>query len=76
MHVPPILFHLVLFLCKFCLNFFFLFLTEKHWFTASSNEWGFSHFMPLKDLQDASKGLLMNGALIIEGEVIVMPNVK
>ena len=24
-HVPPILFHLVMFLCKFCLNFFVLF---------------------------------------------------
>ncbi|KAM4072014.1 hypothetical protein ACB094_11G105200 [Castanea mollissima] len=50
--------------------------TEKHWFTTSSNEWGFSHFMLLKDLQDASKGLLMNDALIVEGEIIVMSNVK
>nr|XP_023905549.1 uncharacterized protein LOC112017315 [Quercus suber] len=50
--------------------------TEKHWFTACSNEWGFSHFMPRKDLLDASKGLLMNDALIIEGEIIVMSNVK
>ena len=42
----------------------------------SSNEWGFPHFMPLKDLQDASKGLLMNDALIVEGEIIVVSNVK
>ena len=75
-HVPPILFHLVMFLCKFCLNFFVLFLTEKHWFTTSSNEWGFLHFMPLKDLLDASKGLLVNDALIVEGEIIVMSYVK
>ncbi|KAK7829852.1 ubiquitin carboxyl-terminal hydrolase 12 [Quercus suber] len=50
--------------------------TGKHWFTTSSNEWGFSHFMPLKDLLDASKGLLMNDALIVEGEIKVMSNVK
>ncbi|XP_050281365.1 ubiquitin C-terminal hydrolase 13-like [Quercus robur] len=50
--------------------------TDKHWFTTSSTEWRFPHFMPLKDLQDASKGLLMNDALIIEGEIIVMSNVK
>ncbi|KAL4599765.1 hypothetical protein ACB092_11G150000 [Castanea dentata] len=50
--------------------------TEKHWFTTSSNEWGFSHFMPLKDLQDVSKGLLMNDALILEAEIIVISNVK
>ncbi|KAK7829853.1 ubiquitin carboxyl-terminal hydrolase 13, partial [Quercus suber] len=50
--------------------------TEKHWFTTSSNEWGFSHFLPLKDLQDASKGLLMNDALIVEGEIIIISNVK
>ena len=42
----------------------------------SSNEWGFPRFMPLKDLQDASKGLLMNDALIVEGEIIVISNVK
>ena len=80
MHVPPILFHLVLFPCKFCLNFFFfflvLFLIDKHWFTTSSTKRGFPHFMPLKDLQDASKGLLMNDALIIEGEIVFMSNVK
>ena len=61
---------------QFFIYLFFLFLTEKHWFTASSNEWGFSHFMPLKDLEDASKGLLMNDALIVEGEIIVISNVK
>ena len=55
---------------------FVLFLTEKHWFTTSSNEWGFLHFMPLKDLLDASKGLLVNDALIVEGEIIVMSYVK
>ena len=53
-----------------------MFLIGKHWFTTSSNEWGFPHFMPLKDIQDASKGLLMNDALVVEGEIIVMSNVK
>ena len=77
-------------LCKFCLNFFLFFvfcffvffvfvfvffLTEKHWFTTSSNEWGFSHFMPLEELLDASE-LLVNDTLIVEGEIIVISNVK
>ena len=63
-------------LSQFFFFFLVLFLIDKHWFTTSLTKRGFPHFMPLKDLQDASKGLLMNGALIIEGEVIVMPNVK
>ena len=64
----------------FCFFVFFVFvfvffLTEKHWFTTSSNEWGFSHFMPLEELLDASE-LLVNDTLIVEGEIIVISNVK
>lgn len=38
--------------------------------TANSNGWGFEKFVPLADLKDASKGLVVDDALKVEVEFI------
>jgi hypothetical protein len=60
----------------FNFNFFFFFLTGKHWFSTSSSDWGYSQFMPLTDLLDPCQGFLVNDTLIVEVEIIVISNVK
>ena len=51
-------------------------LTAKHWFSASSYDWGFSQLLSRKDLEDASKGFLVEDTLIVEAEIMVMSTVK
>ena len=51
-------------------------LTAKHWFSASSHDWGFSQLLSRKDLEDASKGFLVEDTLIVEAEIMVMSTVK
>ena len=53
-----------------------VFLSGKHWFSNSSNEWGFSKFLCLKDLQDLSKGFLENDTLIVQAEILLMSTIK
>ncbi|KAK4551567.1 hypothetical protein RGQ29_032333 [Quercus rubra] len=48
----------------------------KHWFSASSYDWGFSQLLSRKDLEDASKGFLVEDTLIVEAEIMVMSTVK
>ncbi|KAK7841562.1 ubiquitin carboxyl-terminal hydrolase 12 [Quercus suber] len=48
----------------------------KHWFSASCNDWGFPHLLSQKDLEDASKGFLVEDTLIVEAEIMVMSTVK
>ncbi|GMY23311.1 MATH domain and coiled-coil domain-containing protein At2g05420-like isoform X1, partial [Fagus crenata] len=48
----------------------------KHWFSNSSNEWGFSQFLFLKDLQDLSKGFLKNDTLIVQAEILLMSTIN
>nr|POF19568.1 isoform 2 of ubiquitin carboxyl-terminal hydrolase 12 [Quercus suber] len=48
----------------------------KHWFSASCNDWGFSQLLSRKDLEDASKGFLVEDTLIVEAEIMVMSTVK
>ncbi|KAK9273909.1 hypothetical protein L1049_018721 [Liquidambar formosana] len=49
--------------------------TGKNWFSASS-DWGYSNFITLSDLNQASKGFIKNDALIVEGEITVMSMIK
>ena len=51
-------------------------LTAKHWFSASSYDWGFLQLLSRKDLEDASKGFLVEDTLIVEAEIMVMSTVK
>nr|XP_023879274.1 uncharacterized protein LOC111991717 [Quercus suber] len=55
---------------------YFFPLTAKHWFSASCNDWGFSQLLSRKDLEDASKGFLVEDTLIVEAEIMVMSTVK
>ncbi|KAL0007654.1 hypothetical protein SO802_009156 [Lithocarpus litseifolius] len=48
----------------------------KHWFSASCNDWGFSQLLSRRDLEDASKGFLVDDTLIVEAEIMVMSTVK
>ena len=57
-----------------CLIFFFF--AAKHWFSTKEESWGFSEFLPLKDINDAAKGFLVNDTLLVEAEIIVMSKVR
>ncbi|KAM4081732.1 hypothetical protein ACJW30_11G114000 [Castanea mollissima] len=48
----------------------------KHWFSASSIDWGFPQLLSRKDLEDASKGFLVEDTLIVEAEIMVMSTAK
>ncbi|XP_030945787.1 MATH domain and coiled-coil domain-containing protein At3g58200-like [Quercus lobata] len=48
----------------------------RHWFSASCNDWGFSQLLSRKDLEDASKGFLVEDTLIVEAEIMVMSTIK
>jgi hypothetical protein len=65
----------IVFLFCFILLLLFFFL-GKHWFSKSLNEWGFSKFLSLTDLQDSSKGFLENDTLIVQGEILLMSTIK
>ncbi|XP_058191581.1 uncharacterized protein LOC131308644 [Rhododendron vialii] len=41
----------------------------NHWFCTSSPNWGFNDFTALSDLNNASKGFLMNDAVVIEAQI-------
>ncbi|XP_039016795.1 uncharacterized protein LOC120147503 [Hibiscus syriacus] len=47
-----------------------------NWFTASAYGYGFQSVMALSDLQDRSKGYLVNDTLMVEAEIIVVSKVK
>ncbi|KAM7261657.1 hypothetical protein ACFE04_020734 [Oxalis oulophora] len=42
-----------------------------HEFNVKESDWGFTSFMPLSDLNDTTKGYLVNDTLIMEAEVVV-----
>nr|POF03380.1 isoform 2 of ubiquitin carboxyl-terminal hydrolase 12 [Quercus suber] len=50
--------------------------TAKHWFSKSMKDWGFSQFLLLENLNDASKGFLVNDTLIVEAEIMAVSNIK
>nr|XP_023875700.1 uncharacterized protein LOC111988161 [Quercus suber] len=50
--------------------------TAKHWFSKSLKDWGFSQFLLLENLNDASKGFLVNDTLIVEAEIMAVSNIK
>ena len=58
------------------LNIIIFYFSGKHWFSNSLNEWGFSKFLSLTDLQDASKGFLDNDTLIVQAEILLMSAIK
>ena len=64
---------LVLFHCKLCFVLFFQlnigFL--NHWKTGA-----FSQFLLLENLNNASKGFLVNDTLIVEAEIMAVSNIK
>ncbi|KAA8545762.1 hypothetical protein F0562_020787 [Nyssa sinensis] len=46
------------------------------WYSASAYNWGYSSFMLLNDLNDKSKGFIVNDTLIVEVEILVMSVIK
>ncbi|XP_075644038.1 MATH domain and coiled-coil domain-containing protein At3g58370-like [Castanea sativa] len=50
--------------------------TAKHWFSKSLKAWGFSKFLLLENVNDASKGFLVNDTLIVEAEIMAVSNIK
>ncbi|KAE9447085.1 hypothetical protein C3L33_21023, partial [Rhododendron williamsianum] len=47
------------------------------WFCESSAEsWGYADFMPLSELNDASKGFMVNGVAIVEAEITLISSFK
>ncbi|XP_065639124.1 MATH domain and coiled-coil domain-containing protein At3g58210, partial [Quercus suber] len=47
----------------------------EDWFP-SSDGWGYPEFLLLKDLNNASKGFLVNDTVLVEAEIIVMSKLK
>ncbi|PWZ27498.1 Ubiquitin carboxyl-terminal hydrolase 12 [Zea mays] len=43
----------------------------QHQFNARESDWGFTSFMPLSELYDASRGYLVNDTVVVEAEVAV-----
>ena len=48
----------------------------SNWITNSESCCGFHNFMLLSDLQDVSKGFLVNDTLIIEGKITLVSDVQ
>ncbi|KAM3685442.1 hypothetical protein ACJW31_11G117700 [Castanea mollissima] len=48
----------------------------KHWFSASFIDRGFSQLLLRKDLEDASRGFLVEDTVIVEAEIMVMSTAK
>ncbi|KAH1128805.1 hypothetical protein J1N35_000183 [Gossypium stocksii] len=51
-------------------------ITGSYWFTASASRSGKWNFIPLWELQDRSKGYIVNDILRVEADIIVVSNVK
>lgn len=43
----------------------------QHQFNARESDWGFTPFMPLRELYDPCRGYLVNDTIIVEAEVLV-----
>ncbi|KAM3282679.1 ubiquitin C-terminal hydrolase 12 [Capsicum chacoense] len=43
----------------------------QHQFNARESDWGFTSFMPLRELYDRSRGYLMDGTVVVEADVSV-----
>ncbi|XP_048335420.2 MATH domain and coiled-coil domain-containing protein At3g58370 isoform X3 [Ziziphus jujuba] len=50
--------------------------SDKHWFSASSKNWGFVSFISLKELNNASNGFIVNDTITIEVEILVLSEIK
>ncbi|KAM1027675.1 hypothetical protein PS2_040127 [Malus domestica] len=50
--------------------------TVSHWFSSSNCEHGCQSFMPLKTLQDSSKGFIQDDALSVEVEILAISVAK
>ncbi|KAK7844155.1 ubiquitin carboxyl-terminal hydrolase 12 [Quercus suber] len=48
----------------------------KHWFSKSLKDWGFLQFLLLENLNNASKGFLVNDTLIVDAEIMAVSNIK
>ncbi|KAL7206342.1 hypothetical protein ACSBR2_019117 [Camellia fascicularis] len=44
----------------------------RHWFSASSNNWGDQEFVSLSDLNDTSKGFKLSDVVIVEAQIILI----
>ena len=70
------IFHLFLFHCLLNLFNFFFFAAE-YWFSSSNPVgFGFLDLLLLEDLNDASRGFLVNDTLLVEAEIMAMSKVK
>ncbi|XVE58687.1 hypothetical protein DITRI_Ditri04bG0188900 [Diplodiscus trichospermus] len=50
--------------------------TDRVWLSDSVISWGFVNFISLKDLEDTSKGFVVNDTLITEAEITAISQVK
>ncbi|KAF7840689.1 MATH domain and coiled-coil domain-containing protein [Senna tora] len=46
--------------------------TASHWFHAESKGWGFGEFISLKDVNDGSKGYIVNDTLVVQVEIMAV----
>ncbi|XAR67431.1 Ubiquitinyl hydrolase 1 [Bertholletia excelsa] len=40
-----------------------------NWFSIKDDSWGYKCFLPLRDLRDGSKGLMLNDSVIVEAQI-------
>ncbi|KAM7481680.1 hypothetical protein LguiB_006263 [Lonicera macranthoides] len=50
--------------------------TYSNWFCSSKKDWGYAQFISLENLNDASKGFLVNDSIILEVEIKASSLVK
>ncbi|WJX59380.1 ubiquitinyl hydrolase 1 [Trifolium repens] len=56
------------------LSMFSLRKDSQHLFNGQQSDWGFTSFIPLSELNDPSRGYLVNDTLVVEVEVLVRSN--
>ncbi|KAK2416997.1 ubiquitin carboxyl-terminal hydrolase [Trifolium repens] len=56
------------------MNMFSLRKDSQHLFNPQQSDWGFTSFIPLSELNDPSRGYLVNDTLVVEVEVLVRSN--
>ncbi|XVE76885.1 hypothetical protein DITRI_Ditri13aG0016300 [Diplodiscus trichospermus] len=51
-------------------------LSGANWFIANKESWGYSNLESLENLRDASKGFLVDDALTVEAEIVLISTIK
>ncbi|XWS45851.1 hypothetical protein CRYUN_Cryun14cG0014800 [Craigia yunnanensis] len=50
--------------------------TDVNWFIALGDNWGYSNFVSLENLRNASKGFLLDDVLTVEAEIVFISKVE